>query len=1495
MAISVGSVEVDVVPNTRGIYGKLKTALVPAANRAGQDAGNAMGRAMQAAMAGTGERIGNQLGSQIAERIGVHVRGALRDGVRQGGAAARPTATRQGEETGGAFARSMRARLEAAFRSMPRLNVRLSDEGVDADLARLRARLETLSGKQIGIDVSAEAARAEVTDIDERLRRLGAYHPNVTVRADTARARAELAAMREEIDRISADPARVRVETDGQFGQRLRAAVQQAEASLPNINIDANTSDAEARLVSLRASLTALSDQRIGIDIDAAAAMARITELQGQLQRLSVSDADVAVRVDAAAAAAQLATVQAMVTRLDGQTARIDVDTSAARSAIFQLSVALASVAAIPAIPVLGAGIGAIGSAAVAASVGVGALAAVAIPAFSGIKSALDAQKQAQNAAATATAKGGQASAQAAQRALQMAGAQQALAAAERNGARQIAQAQAQVKQAKQAVAAAVEQAAQRQQQAARAVQDAERSLADAQRSARQAQQDLNDARHQAVLDLEDLTNRAADAQLSQRDAVLSLQEAQAQLARVEANPGASEMDRARAQLAYDQAVQRLKEQRQETARLQAEKAKADKAGVAGSDRVRSAQERLAQAQRTVADRARAVRDAQAEAARVQVQTARQVAAAQERVGEATRNVAVAQLSAADAVASAQRQVRAAQLSAAGGADQAAVAQAKYRAELAKLSPAARGTFDAFTSLRGAFKKWSLSLQPKVMPIFTRALNGLRKSLPGLTPFVTAAADAIGDLQDRASKGFKSPWWKSFKKDLAGSVKPAIVGLGASFGRIFKGMAGIVQAFLPHMDDISRTMQRITGRFARWGTSLKGSPAFENFLDYASRMGPKLASSIGDIARGFFEVARALSPISGPVLEVLGALARAIGSIAKTLPWLIQGMYLALIATRLWTIGMVIFNAVMSANPLTLIVLGIIALVAAVIYAYKHFAWFRKAVQTAWAWIKTASLWTWNKVLKPVFSWIGAIVVWLWNKIIKPYFHFIVAYWKMVGSIAMWLWRKVLSPVFHFIGDIVVWLWKKIIRPNFLLMKIALGLLGDAFKWLWSHVIKPVWNGIKNHISMVWNKGIRPAFDALKHAVGKIADAFGVAKDGIKRSWDKLKDIAKKPVNFIIGTVYNDGIRRVWNTVVGAFGGHKLEKVKALATGGVLPGYTPGRDVHLAALSGGEAVMRPEWTRAVGPGYVHAMNAAARSGGVRGVQEALGVPGFKDGGIFSGIGGLVGGAWDKLKKGASWLKDTFGGAIKAGVRSLVNPLIGRIPGGSGFTGLLKGGAHHLVDMLLGAGRKGDKLATAHINYKPGAGVKQWSSVVLQALRMVGQPASLLNTVLRRMNQESGGNPKAINNWDINARNGDPSRGLMQTIGSTFNAYAGRLRGRGIYDPLANVYASMRYALSRYGSLSKAYNRPGGYDSGGYLQPGLNLAYNGTGKPEPVFTTQQANALMRMASPAASAAGMGDLHVSVFVGDREITDIARAEVHRSNGELVSVLRAGRKGG
>lgn len=120
----------------------------------------------------------------------------------------------------------------------------------------------------------------------------------------------------------------------------------------------------------------------------------------------------------------------------------------------------------------------------------------------------------------------------------------------------------------------------------------------------------------------------------------------------------------------------------------------------------------------------------------------------------------------------------------------------------------------------------------------------------------------------------------------------------------------------------------------------------------------------------------------------------------------------------------------------------------------------------------------------------------------------------------------------------------------------------------------------------------------------------------------------------------------------------------------------------------------------------------------------------------------------------------------------------------------------------------------NFNYDATKGVTQWLPLVSRALKIEKQ-YSLLNVArtLFQMQTESGGNPNAINLWDSNAKKGIPSKGLMQVIDPTFRAYARPGFDENIYDPLSNILASIRYAVSRYGSLAKAY-RGKGYANGG---------------------------------------------------------------------------------
>ncbi|MCX5174959.1 LysM peptidoglycan-binding domain-containing protein [Streptomyces virginiae] len=93
----------------------------------------------------------------------------------------------------------------------------------------------------------------------------------------------------------------------------------------------------------------------------------------------------------------------------------------------------------------------------------------------------------------------------------------------------------------------------------------------------------------------------------------------------------------------------------------------------------------------------------------------------------------------------------------------------------------------------------------------------------------------------------------------------------------------------------------------------------------------------------------------------------------------------------------------------------------------------------------------------------------------------------------------------------------------------------------------------------------------------------------------------------------------------------------------------------------------------------------------------------------------------------------------------------------------------------------------------------WIRESLDVMAKHGIPGSY-NGIHRNVMRESSGNPLAINNWDINARNGIPSKGLLQVIDPTFRAYHVPGTSQNSYDPVANITAACNYAAARYGSI-----------------------------------------------------------------------------------------------
>lgn len=229
---------------------------------------------------------------------------------------------------------------------------------------------------------------------------------------------------------------------------------------------------------------------------------------------------------------------------------------------------------------------------------------------------------------------------------------------------------------------------------------------------------------------------------------------------------------------------------------------------------------------------------------------------------------------------------------------------------------------------------------------------------------------------------------------------------------------------------------------------------------------------------------------------------------------------------------------------------------------------------------------------------------------------------------------------------------------------------------------------------------------------------------------------------------------------------------------------------------------------------------------------------------YLGAGGEAGsgegGWWNPFTSMWSTLKDK----VRAGVGdSLWGDMLFELP-----KKVIGGAKDWVADKITGLGDiASDTIDTA-------GGYARWSPVATEALVREGQYGpNRFAALMRRMNQESSYNPRAINNWDSNAAKGQASRGLMQVIPSTFEAYRDRSLSGDIFNPLANIVASIRYTLARYGDLEKGWNRPGGYalggivdggvyDTGGVLDSG-SFALNLSGRPEVVLNPSESRAYM----------------------------------------------------
>lgn len=808
-----------------------------------------------------------------------------------------------------------------------------------------------------------------------------------------------------------------------------------------------------------------------------------------------------------------------------------------------------------------------------------------------------------------------------------------------------------------------------------------------------------------------------------------------------------------------------------------------------------------------------------------------------------------------------------------------AAALKKEQAALDSLTPSEKKLAVALDKTKASWAGLNKAVQPIVASSLGPWLDAANRGIKLLPNIIKPAASAMSFLGDMTRNALTMPVWKQFSKNIGSSGKIALQGFGSALLSVGTGLAYLFNKFKPWIDKIAPAVAGWGASFQQWAQNYKTS-GFQHFLSYLGDQGPTLKGIFQDLKTTMPKVADAFK---GMPSTTLGLFKDVLDIISKMSPGQIQALAYTYAAAKLGGSigGLGIFGGGKKGSLGAKLPLAA-GSAAAGIYAANA---------------GTTAI---NGALQGSGNYQGHMQSAVSHQ----------AYQKKLPGVGAD--TGILGSINNFNKRIANTIWSA----------AATGI--DKIPGLWSHAYEGFQKNFGSKITNWFTVSLPHFFSA---SGGAIASAGSSLAHGLGNGWNS----ASTWVSTQFGHAYSwistkfAGAGR-WLSGTGSSIGHGLGNAWNATGGWLVKQFSRGYGWVTSRFAGAGRWLSGTGS-SIGRGLGNAWNAAGGwivkqfGRGYGWITSRFAGAGRWLSGTGSSVARGLGNAWNaaggwlvgQIRRGYGWVTGPFKGAggwlaatgrniisgLWSGMKSIWSKVTGWISGIAGWIKQHKGPLSYDKTLLIPNGRA--LMQGLHVGllggfgtiqdlisgmasaiggaFSGGSGVARWTADVQTALKLLGQPLSWTSTVLRRMNQESGGNPNAINLWDSNAKAGHPSQGLMQTIPSTFNAYAGPFRKFGILNPLANIFAGLNYALHTYGSLS-ALNRPGGYALGGNASSGLHwVGEQGPelvnfGRTTRVYTANQSKEM----AGAAKGALVDTLNVNVAQSGASAGDIIDAAVY-----------------
>ena len=332
-------------------------------------------------------------------------------------------------------------------------------------------------------------------------------------------------------------------------------------------------------------------------------------------------------------------------------------------------------------------------------------------------------------------------------------------------------------------------------------------------------------------------------------------------------------------------------------------------------------------------------------------------------------------------------------------------------------------------------------------------------------------------------------------------------------GAVGNMQAGIVTKINEIIDAIGK--DKITGIISGIGELVTGG------LDVLKTVIPPLVSAIS----GLVSVISTLAPVligAGAALATLH-FARVISGAGGFVAWITK----IVTGTKLWTTAQAALNLVMKANPITLIIAGIVALVAIILYLWNTNEGFRNAVIAIWNAIKQAFITAWETI-KTAWSACGEFFSGLWEGLktgVQTVVQWITEKWNSLVATLQGIWNMI-SFAATFAWNYIVGAISAVVQP-------FIGSFISSWETLKAGLIA-VWEGVKMVIQGAWEFIKAIVLGAVLIVIDLVTGNFTKLKEDLQMIWDAIKNATQmvwegiKQVVMAIVTTFIALLKQAW-------------------------------------------------------------------------------------------------------------------------------------------------------------------------------------------------------------------------------------------------------------------------------------------------------------------------------------------------------------------------------